>query len=110
ELASTAMHLAKQTEMLGRFRNDLRGIMRESSDLKSIVNGFKDKLKELPCEAIDWSKFEREFQQSHPDFQSKLTERYPTLSQMEVKICSLLKLKLTSLDIAQLLCLSERTV
>jgi len=110
ELASTAMHLAKQSEMLGRFRNDLRSIMRDSSDAIAIIKQFKEKLKELPCEAIDWSKFEAEFSQTYPDFQSKLLEVYPTLSKMEVKICSLLKLKLTSLDIAQLLCLSERSV
>jgi DNA-binding CsgD family transcriptional regulator len=39
-----------------------------------------------------------------------LEEKYPMLTKMEVRICSLVKVRLTTLDISQLLCLSERTV
>jgi DNA-binding CsgD family transcriptional regulator len=110
ELAAQAMHLAKQTEMLGDFRNDLRAIMRDGGDPLLTVKQIKEKLKELPCEAIDWTKFDAEFRQTYPEFQSKLLQRYPELTGMEMKICALLKLKLTSADIAKLLCLSERSV
>jgi DNA-binding CsgD family transcriptional regulator len=110
ELAAQAMHLAKQTEMLGEFRNDLRTIMREGGDPLVTVKQIKEKLKELPCEAIDWTKFDAEFRQTYPEFQSKLLQRYPELTGMELKVCALLKLKLTSVDIAKLLCLSERSV
>jgi tetratricopeptide (TPR) repeat protein len=110
ELASQAMNLAKQTEMLGGFRNDLRAIMREGGDPLATVRQIKEKLKELPCEAIDWTKFDAEFRQTYPDFQSKLLQRFPEMSGMEMRVCALLKLKLTSADISKLLCLSERSV
>src|SRR5205823_14965229 len=73
------------------------------------IKAVREKLKELPCEAIDWTKFDVEFRSTYPDFRDKLLEKYPDLSKMEVKIASLLKLKLTSLDISKLLCISERT-
>jgi tetratricopeptide (TPR) repeat protein len=110
ELASQAMNLAKQTELLGDFRNDLRAIMREGGDPLLAVRQIKEKLKELPTEAIDWTKFDAEFRATYPEFQSKLVQRYPHLTGMELKVCELLKLKLTSADIAKVLCLSERSV
>jgi DNA-binding CsgD family transcriptional regulator len=110
ELAATAMHLARQTETLGRFRNDLRYIIRESSDSIVIVKSIKLKLEELPCESIDWGKFESEFQETYPEFTAKLVKKYPSLTKMEARICSLVKLQLTTPDIAQLLCVSDRTV
>lgn len=51
-----------------------------------------------------------EFQGTYPEFRGRLLEHYPTLTKMEVKICSLLKLHLSTADIATMLCLSERTV
>jgi tetratricopeptide (TPR) repeat protein len=110
ELASTALHLAKQTELLGAFRNDLRALVRRTTEPLNALNAIREKLKQLPCESIDWTKFEAEFQATHPEFRAKLIERYPGLTKMEVKICSLLKLKLSSSDIATLFCLSERSV
>jgi tetratricopeptide (TPR) repeat protein/DNA-binding CsgD family transcriptional regulator len=110
ELASTAMSLARQTEMLGRFRNDLRAIMRGNSDLADIVRGFREKLRQLPCEAIDWTRFESEFRESYPAFGEKLVELYPALTKMEIKVCTLLRMRLTSEDIGKLICLSQRSV
>jgi len=110
ELASTALSLAKQTELLGKFRNDLRAIMRGNSDLLDIVKQIREKLKDLPCAAIDWAKFEADFQQTYPAFQSQLITTYPELTKMELKICSFLRMNLTSLEVAHLMCKSERSI
>lgn len=110
ELASQAMSLARQTEMLGTFRNDLRAIMRDGSDPLHIVRQFNEKLKQLPSQAVEWTKFEAEFRSIYPEFQTKLVQRYPDLTGMEMKVCALLKLKLISSDIARILSLSERSV
>jgi tetratricopeptide (TPR) repeat protein len=110
ELAAQALSLARQAELLGAFRNDLRTIVRKSNDPAMGMKAVKEKLEELPCESIDWTKFEAEFQVAHPEFRNKLLERYPTLTKMEIKICSMLKLRLTSSDIATLFCLSDRSV
>jgi tetratricopeptide (TPR) repeat protein len=110
ELAATAMSLARQSELLGRFRNELRQIVRNDIDPAAGMKAVREKLKELPSEVIDWSKFEAEFQQAYPEFRSNLAGKYPMLTKMEVRICSLVKVRLASIDISQLLNLSERTV
>lgn len=110
ELSSTTMHLAMQTELLGNFRNDLRQIVREIDEPISALKKIKEKLKELPCEQIDWVKFEKQFTEVHPEFKAKIIEKYPDLTKQEVKMCQLARLGLKNIEIAQLLCLSERSV
>jgi tetratricopeptide (TPR) repeat protein len=110
QLASTALSLAKQTELLAAFRNEIRSIIRGNSDLIEVIKHINRKLAELPCDAIDWTRFDAEFQQTYPQFQSALHAQHPELTKMELKICSLLRLNLTSQEIAQLMCKSERSV
>ena len=110
ELALTASQLSAQVDLLGRFRNELREIVRESASNDPTVKKVKDKLKDLPCTQIDWAHFESQFSTVHPDFKSKLEEKHPDLTRSEAKICSLTRLKLTGEEIARLLCLSPRSV
>ena len=110
ELVTASIHLAMQTELLANFRNELRHIVREIETPIEALNQIKKKLKELPCEQIDWMKFEQEFTSVHPEFRVKLIEKYPDLTKQEVKMCQLARLGLKSIEMAQLLCLSERSI
>jgi tetratricopeptide (TPR) repeat protein len=107
-LASKAMLLAEQTELLSNFRNDLRAILRKVEVNDPAINEIRKKLRELP-EAVNWREFDEQFQSVHPGFQTMLMENYPSLSKMEIKNCVLLRLGLNSLDISKLLSLSKRT-
>jgi DNA-binding CsgD family transcriptional regulator len=75
-----------------------------------LARQIDEKLKELPGESIDWTTFEAEFQQTYPEFRTKLVEKYPELTKTEVRICSLVRLKLISSDIAQLMSVTDRNV
>jgi DNA-binding CsgD family transcriptional regulator/tetratricopeptide (TPR) repeat protein len=110
ELAMSATQLVAQVDLLGRFRNDLREIVRQAKSDDPALRQVKDKLKELPCEQIDWVNFDAQFSSVHPEFKSKLQEKHPDLTRSETKICALSRMKLTSEEIGRLLCLSERTV
>ncbi len=54
--------------MLARFRDDLRRVVREVGEPLNALQKVKEKLKELPCEQIDWTKFEAKFTGAHPEF------------------------------------------
>jgi len=112
ELANTASSLAAQTELLGDFRADLRKIVLrpDKYEPEEIIKQVRAKLKELPCEMIDFGKFEAQFATVHPEFRAKLETKYPDLTPQEVKICMLLHVNLQSAAIARLTCLSERSV
>ncbi len=110
ELANSAIHLATQTELLGTFRDKLRHIVREIDEPIAALKKIKEELKTLPCESVDWAKFEQQYISVHPEFRAKLIEKYPDLTKQEVKMCQLARLGLKNYEMAQLLCLSERSV
>jgi DNA-binding CsgD family transcriptional regulator/septum formation topological specificity factor MinE len=110
QLTSQATQLVTQTELLAKFRDELREIVQKYPFTEPGMREVKEKLKELPCKSIDWEKFEAEFKAVHPEFSRKLHEKFPKLTPTEAKICSLLRLNLKSHEIARLFCLSERSV
>ncbi len=57
-----------------------------------------------------WKLFEAQFSRLHHTFLQTLTDRYPELTPAEVKVATMLRLDLSTKEIAALLYLSERTV
>ena len=58
----------------------------------------------------DWKVFETNFNEVHDDFFKALLEKYPELSNKDLKLCSYLKMNLSSKEIAPLLGISVRGV
>lgn len=110
ELTEKTRHLIKQTDALTQFRDDLRSIIRRSPSDDPLVKEIKERLKEVPESQLKWEVFDEQFRLVHPVFLKKLLEKHPTLTKMEQKICTLLRLNMTSVDIAKLLYLSERNI
>lgn len=110
ELTEKTRHLIKQTDALTQFRDDLRSIIRRSPSDDPLVKEIKERLKEVPESQLKWEVFDEQFKAVHPVFLKKLLEKHPTLTKMEQKICTLLRLNMTSVDIAKLLYLSERNI
>ena len=56
------------------------------------------------------AEFENTFQQLHPSFFEKLLSKGPSLTRTELHVCAMVRLNLSSKDIARLLYLSTSTV
>jgi DNA-binding NarL/FixJ family response regulator len=110
EIANTALQLLTQTKLLAEFRNEILTIVRKAPPTESVVRELREKLKTLPCESIDWSKFEQQFIAVHPNFKHALSEKYPELTKQELRICQLLRVGMKSFEIGKLICISERGV
>jgi tetratricopeptide (TPR) repeat protein len=110
ELTNTTLQLLAQTEQLAEFREGILAVIRKAPPTEAIAKELREKLKVLPCKSIDWDKFEAQFTAAHPEFRLRLTEAYPGLTKMEIRICTLLRMNLKSQDISQLTCLSERNI
>lgn len=109
ELTIKALAYASQTEMIGKFREDLRRIIRKIEAHDPAINELIIKLRDLP-DGVNWKEFEEEFLHVHPEFSANLLKKYPDLTEIELRVSALLRLKLTTPDIARLLSLSERTI
>jgi xylulokinase len=89
-----AFDTVAETENADSLRKSLRQLNRK-------ITAYLDK-------ADDWSTFEEHFDLLHSDFFKKLKNVYPNLSFMELKLCTYLKIGLSTKEIAQRLNLSMR--
>ena len=109
ELANTTMMAAKKNEVL----MDIQGELNKDKDkfsnqyrLKHIMTKINKAIKNKD----EWQVFETNFKEVHEDFSKDLLERFPNLSSKDLKLCSYLKMNLTSKEIAPLMGKSVRGV
>ncbi|MEG9327537.1 histidine kinase [Salinimicrobium catena] len=109
ELANTTMMAAKKNEVL----MDIQGELNKDKDkfsnqyrLKHIMTKINKAIKSKD----EWQVFETNFKEVHEDFSKDLLERFPNLTGKDIKLCSYLKMNLTSKEIAPLMGKSVRGV
>jgi PAS domain S-box-containing protein len=73
---------------------------------KTIIKSIDDKLNSQSA----WNTFEIQFETANPRFIQRLIDKFNDLSQMEIKICTLIKLDLSTKAISTILNVSPRTV
>lgn len=110
ELQTIASQLAQKNEAMKAMRDELKAIT-ERRGRKS------EKARRLLETSVDthdpngaWKQFDEQFSRVHGAFIDSLNRRHTELSTTEQKICCLLKIRLSSKEIANLLYLSLRTV
>lgn len=112
ELASTTMHLVQKGEMLSKIRDNLSNILQDIGDQHS-KKEIKKIIRSIEADAnIDeaWQNFEHKFDRVHVDFTKRIREQFPNLTPNDIKLCTYLKLNLTSKEIASLTNISVRGV
>lgn len=112
ELASSAMHLAKKGELLTKVKGELSHVMKKL-DNEQAINELKKMIKSLnEDENIDqeWENFSKHFDKVNGDFILKLKGKHPNLTSNEVKLCTYLRMNLSTKEIAQLMNISVRGV
>lgn len=111
ELATTAMYLTQKNEMLRKLRRhvvDLREFVSEKGG--ALLRQVEQELGEAIGSEEHWSGFERQFQQVHAGYLEALAARYPGLTPTELKVCSLIKINLSTKEIAQILNTESRSI
>lgn len=111
ELTTTAMYLTQKNEVLRKLRRhvaDLQGFV--SAKGEKLLHQVEQELGEAIGSEEYWSGFERQFQQVHAGYLETLAARYPTLTPTELKVCSLIKINLSTKEIAQILNTESRSI
>ncbi|MFO8147564.1 MAG: LuxR C-terminal-related transcriptional regulator [Gillisia sp.] len=109
ELANTTMIAAKKNEVLMEIQGELnkdKGKFTDQFQLKRIINKINGAIKNED----EWQVFETNFTELHEDFFRMLLKIYPDLSNKDLKLCSYLKMNLSSKEIAPLMGISVRGV
>jgi len=109
ELANTTMMAAKKNEVLMEIQGELNKDKNKFSNqfrLKHIMNKINTAVKNKD----EWKVFETNFNEVHEDFFKDVLEKYPKLTSKDLKLCSYLKMNLSSKEIAPLMGISVRGV
>jgi len=112
QLANSTMAILKKNELLTELKDVLEQQKQELGN--RYPNKLYTQLKKLIDSNIstedDWSMFQAHFDLAHEDFFKRLKTQYPDLTQSDLNLCALLRMNLSSKEIAQLLNITTRGV
>jgi len=108
ELTTHALHLAKKNEVLEAIKQKADELRHSASD-----NGYKELIKTINFDQQDdrnWENFTQYFEQVHKDFSKTVKTRYPEITKNELRLMALLKMNLSSKEIATILNISQEGI
>lgn len=112
ELNTMALHLVEKQELIASLKHSIGELEQQSS--KEIPTAVATVLRTLEREAEasnrEWNTFREQFEHISHDFIARLAAQHPTLTTTELKVCALLRLQLSSKDIAHILHITDRAI
>lgn len=109
ELRSMALQLTQRNQILHTVKKEVEKI-NESKIKKKKKSLPKELLTSVRTIETGWQTFFTGFHAVHAGFYEKLPSLFPMLTEAEVRVCCLMKVDLSTKQIAEILCVSPRTV
>jgi len=109
ELTTHALHLAKKNEVL----ESLKQKAEELKKSETSQNGYQQLIRTINFDLKDdnnWENFSKYFQEVHKDFNSTIKQKFPDVTSNELRLMSLLKMNLSSKEIANILNISPEGI
>lgn len=109
ELTTHALHLAHKNEVLLDLKAQLKELKSESPNSKNYQKVINTINLDINNDS-NWEQFRTYFEDVHKDFNSKIMKNYPEVSTNDLRLMSLLKMNLSSKEIANILNISVEGV
>ena len=111
ELNRLAVYLTEKNNCLLKLKNQAASLANASiKDLKKTAKQIIKSIDEKLNNQSVWNTFEIQFEAANPNYIHNLLKIYPELSHKEIKVCTLIKLDLSTKAISTILNLSTRTI
>lgn len=108
ELTSQALNLARKNGMLQEIKSDLESIrIKAEQESASDMKGVFQKINFDKQIDKNWEQFTQTFTQTNSSFIQSLTSNYPDLTKNDLRLAALLRMNLSSKDIATILNISD---
>jgi len=98
ELTTHTLHLAKKNEILAELKDKVSQLQ-GGYDTRAIINKINFDLKDEE----NWEHFTQYFEKVHTDFTKTVLKQFPNITPNELRLMALLKMNLTSKEIANML-------
>lgn len=111
ELTTYALNVVQKNQTMEELNQKVR-MMRKDADgnLLAHLNKLQHAIGHSLNLDNDWDEFRLYFEQVHSQFFTELNNRFPDLSNKELRLCALLKLNLSSKEMTTLLGISQGSV
>lgn len=111
ELVSFLLQLSQKNEIINKTAAQLKKISFEKEPAsQKKINQLVAILEDKSQETIDWANIENQIEQIHPGFLHRLQSKHSTLTLNDKKLCTYLRLGLTSKEIAGLVNISPKSI
>ncbi|MCB4798272.1 helix-turn-helix and ligand-binding sensor domain-containing protein [Neotamlana laminarinivorans] len=105
ELGISTMSLIKKNQFLNNLKKELQNL-NDIKSIKKVINIIDKNINN----SDDWHVFEEAFNNADKDFLKKVKQLHPELTSNDLRLCTYLRLNLSSKEIAPLLNISSRSV
>ncbi len=111
ELTGKALSLARSDEIIRQLKKDIQAVLARTDnkgcdELRSAMRLLKSKDNSRQL----WKEFEVRFNELNEGFINRLTNLYPALSPAEIRLCAMLRLQMSTKEIAEMIRRSTRTI
>ncbi len=108
ELTSFALHLAQKNEVLESLKQRVKELKSKNSNqgCQQIIQAINFNLQD----DNNWQNFTRYFEQVHSGFSKTIKNKFPTITTNELRLMALLKMNMSSKEIASILNISNEGV
>ncbi len=112
ELTKLSTYIVEKNDLIVSLSKDLDSQLSNMHDEQN-KKGFKNIRSKLHAQidhATDWDRFQKQFSTIYPEFINQLKQKYPELTQGDLKVCCYIIMNQSTKEIAQLMSLSIRTI
>ena len=107
KLMFSAVQMAHKNEILSKVKEEIRSLdIAQQQQVRQMLRRLDRELKSEDY----WSEFNLYFNEVDKDFLQALKARHPDLTQNDLRVCSLIRINLTTKEIASLLNITVRGV
>jgi tetratricopeptide (TPR) repeat protein/DNA-binding CsgD family transcriptional regulator len=111
ELAASAMQRCREHSFLKELEERMREIMAAGeAGMREMLPDLLRQIRQELSPGSEWEGFLRHFNDLYPEFLRDISRAHPGLSPTELRVCSLLKINLATKQIAEILCISPKSV
>ena len=110
EMVGLLLHSTKKENLYEDLHKEIETLSKNPENIESALHNIKKRIKSDSVEENNWESVRIHFEQVHPDFFNKLLEKFPNLSQGDLKLCAYIKINMTSNDIAIIMHIGIRAV
>jgi len=104
ELSARILHIINKNEAMTNIINELEKIKeKQAGDFQHCFAKVNQIVKENISTDKEWEQFKLHFEEVNPGFFHKLKEKFPHLSQNELKLCAYYRINLNTKEIAKIL-------